>query len=192
MVFGESTMHPIKAVFFDRDGTLIHEKPGTYLSDPANVRLYAPVKKALQRLAKAGFRFFIVSNQSGIGRGYFTAQKVHSVHQRLEQLLKPVTIEEIVFCPHTPQDHCHCRKPHTELGEKLIRKYHIDPARSFMVGDKKADVLFGQRLGLGSILMTTANGKTHLQKYPDLKPDFVAKDMLAAARYILKEDAQHE
>ena len=73
MALGESAMHSIKAIFFDRDGTLIHEKPGTYLSDPAKVRLYAPVKKALQKLAKAGFSFFIVSNQSGIGRGYFTA-----------------------------------------------------------------------------------------------------------------------
>ena len=179
-------MHQIKAIFFDRDGTLIHEKPGTYLSDPAQVRLYAPVPKALQRLAQAGFKFFIVSNQSGIGRGYFTAKEVNAVHARLQELL-PVKIEEIVFCPHAPHEQCRCRKPHTELGEKLIRNYHIDPARSFMVGDKKADVLFGHALGFRSVLMTTANGKTHLQKYPDLTPDFVAKDMAAAARYILQE-----
>ena len=76
----------IKAVFFDRDGTLIHEKPGTYLSDPAAVRLYAPVKPALQKLARAGFQFFIVSNQSGIGRGYFTEKEVNKVHARLQAL----------------------------------------------------------------------------------------------------------
>ena len=74
------------------------------------------------------------------------------------------------------------------MGERLIKKYHIDPARSFMVGDKKADVQFGHGLGMRAILMTTANGKNHLKKYPDLKPDFIAKDMLAAARYIVKED----
>lgn len=182
----------IKAVFFDRDGTLIHEKPGTYLSDPAKVVLYAPVPEALKRLAKAGFQFFIVSNQSGIGRGYFTAKEVNAVHARLQKLLKPAVMQEIVFCPHAPEHKCACRKPGTLLGEKLIKKHHIDPSRSFMVGDKKADALFGRGLGFKSVLVTTGNGKTHLKKYPDLKPDFTAKDMLAAARWILKEDKKGE
>lgn len=181
----------IKAVFFDRDGTLIHEKPGTYLSNPAKVKLYAPVLPALQKLQAAGFVFFIVSNQSGIGRGYFTEKEVRAVHARLQALLQPVTVKEIVFCPHSPDEKCACRKPGTLLGEQLVRKYHIDPARSFMVGDKKADVLFGRGLGFHSVLLTTANGKKHLQKYPDLKPDFVAKDMLCAARYILREDKKY-
>ena len=100
----------VKAVFFDRDGTLIHEKPGVYLSDPDKVVLYAPVPAALKRLQKAGFLFFIVSNQSGIGRGYFTAKEVNAVHARLQSLL-PVPIKEIVFCPHAPQENCTCRKP---------------------------------------------------------------------------------
>ncbi len=182
----------IKAIFFDRDGTLIHERPGTYLSDPKKVRLYAPVKPALQKLAQAGFQFFIISNQSGIGRGYFTQKEVNAVHARLCQLLKPVPICEIVFCPHAPEDKCACRKPSPLLGEKLIKKYHIDPARSFMVGDKKADVQFGQALHMRTVLMTTANGKHHLKKYPDLKPNFVAKNMLAAARYILQENKKYE
>ena len=182
----------IKAVFFDRDGTLIHEKPGTYLSDPAAVRLYAPVPRALQRLTKAGFILFIVSNQSGIGRGYFTEKEVNKVHARLRQLLKPVEIKEIVFCPHAPDHACRCRKPGTLLGERLIKKYHIDPARSFMVGDKKADVLFGCGLGLRTILVTTANGKNHLKKYPDLQPNYVAHNMQAAASYILRKDRAYE
>ena len=181
-------MCPVKAVFFDRDGTLIHEKPGTYLSDPAQVRLYAPVPTALKRLAKAGFQFFIVSNQSGIGRGYFTEKEVNAVHRHLQDLLKPAVIEEIVFCPHAPDQACLCRKPGTLLGEMLIKKHNIDVKHSFMVGDKKADVLFGQKLGLRAVLMTTANGKNHLKKYPDLKPDFIARDMAAAASYILRED----
>lgn len=182
----------IKAIFFDRDGTLIHEKPGTYLSDPDKVRLYAPVPYALEKLQTAGFHFFIVSNQSGIGRGYFGVKEVNAVHARLQKLLNPVQIQEIVFCPHAPEEKCACRKPGTLLGEKLVKKYHIDPARSFMVGDKKADVLFGHGLGFKSVLMTTANGKNHLKKYPDLQPDFIAKDMLAAAHYILKEDQRFD
>lgn len=182
----------IKAVFFDRDGTLIHEKPGTYLSDPARVVLYAPVKAALLRLQKAGFHLFIVSNQSGIGRGYFTQKEVNAVHARLRALLHPVVIDDIVFCPHAPGQNCACRKPSTLLGEQLVKKYHIDVARSFMVGDKKADVLFGHGLGCQSVLMTTANGKHHLKKYPDLKPDFIAPNMAVAARFILQQHAQNE
>lgn len=181
----------IKAIFFDRDGTLIHEKPGTYLSNPAAVRLYAPVKPALTRLAKAGFQFFIVSNQSGIGRGYFTEKEVNRVHRRLQELLAPLPVRDIVFCPHAPEAKCACRKPGTLLGEQLIQKYHINPAASFMVGDKKADVLFGQALGCKSILVTTANGKHHLQKYPDLRPDFIAPNMQAAASFILREDKRY-
>lgn len=181
----------IKAVFFDRDGTLIHEKPGTYLSDPAKVRPYKTAVPALAKLAKLGYTFFIVSNQSGIGRGYFTAKEVDACHARLKTLLKPAVIREIVYCPHGPDDHCACRKPGTLLGEKLIQKYQVDVARSYMVGDKKADVLFGQALGLKTILMTTANGKHHLQKYPDLHPNKVANNLLTAAKFIEK-DSLHE
>ena len=112
----------IKAVFFDRDGTLIHEKPGTYLSDPAKVRPYKTAAPALAKLAKLGYTFFIVSNQSGIGRGYFTAKEVDACHARLKALLKPAVIKEIAYCPHGPDDHCACRKPAPLLGEKLIQK----------------------------------------------------------------------
>ena len=176
----------IKAVFFDRDGTLIHEKPGTYLSDPARVVLYAPVKAALLRLQKAGFHLFIVSNQSGIGRGYFTQKEVNAVHARLRALLHLVVIDDIVFCPHAPGQNCACRKPGTLLGEQLIKKYRIDVARSFMVGDKKADVDFGRALGFTSVLVTTANGKNHLKKYPDLHPAKAASNLLNAAKFIVR------
>jgi len=178
----------IKAVFFDRDGTLIHEKPGVYLSDPAKVRPYKSVPAALKLLHKAGYHFFIVSNQSGIGRGYFTEKEVNAVHARLQQLLRPAKFEEIVFCPHTPGEACACRKPQPEMGNYLIKKYHIDPTRSFMIGDKKADVEFGRAVGFRSVLVTTANGKHHVQKYPDLHPDKIASNLLNAAKFIVKQE----
>ena len=179
----------IKAIFFDRDGTLIHEKPGVYLSDPRKVRLYRSVPAALALLKKAGYRFFIVSNQSGIGRGYFTEKEVNAVHARLQQLARPAVFDEIILCPHAPSEACACRKPQPKMGLTLIKKYHIDPARSFMIGDKKADVEFGRAIGCKAILVTTANGKNHLQKYPDLHPDKVASNLLNAARYILKQES---
>ena len=178
--------HPIKAVFLDRDGTVIHEKPGTYLSDPDKVKPYRSAKAAFALLKKNGFKFFIVSNQSGIGRGYFTEKEVNKVHERMLKLLKPAAIEEIVFCPHSPEQNCNCRKPKPALGLKLIKKYNIDPKQSYMIGDKKADVEFGHALGFKSILVTTANGKNHLKKYPNLAPEKVASNLLNAARFIAK------
>jgi len=176
-----------KAVFLDRDGTLIYEKPGVYLCDPKQVTLYKSTRPALALLLKSGFKLFIVSNQSGIGRGYFTEKEVNAVHARLCHLLRPAKIEEIVFCPHTPDDHCACRKPQPKMGITLIKKHRIDPARSYMIGDKKADVEFGKALGCKTVLVTTANGKDHLKKYPALHPDKIATNLLNAAKFIVRD-----
>lgn len=177
----------IKAVFLDRDGTLIYEKPGVYLSDPQQVHLYKSTQPALALLSKSGFKLFIVSNQSGIGRGYFTEKEVNAVHARLQQLLKPAHIEEIVFCPHAPDEKCTCRKPQPQMGLRLIQKYNIDPKSSYMIGDKKADVDFGRALGCKTVLVTTANGHSHLKKYPDLHPDKIATNLLNAAKFIVRD-----
>ena len=112
-----------KAVFLDRDGTIIYEKPGVYLSHPQQVRLYKSTRPALKLLSQSGFKLFIVSNQSGIGRGYFTEEEVNAVHVHLLKLLKPARIEEIVFCPHAPDEKCSCRKPQPKMALDLIKKY---------------------------------------------------------------------
>ena len=184
----------IKAVFLDRDGTIIYEKPGVYLSDPAKVRLYKSSRRALSLLNQAGFALFIVSNQSGIGRGYFTEKEVNKVNARMLALLKPARITELIFCPHAPDEKCNCRKPLPQMGLTLIKKYRIDPKQSYMIGDKRADVLFGHALGCKAVLVTTANGKDHLKKYPDLKPEKTASNLLNAARFILKDSqgARHD
>lgn len=176
----------IKAVFFDRDGTLIYDYG--YLADPAKVHLYKGAINALMQLRRAGYHLFIVSNQSGIGRGYFTAKETQAVNARLCQLFRPVHFDEIVFCPHAPNEACSCRKPLPKMGLQLIKKYRIDVARSFMVGDKKSDVDFGHVLGCRSILVKTANGSKHLKKYPELKPDFVATNLEQVTRFILREE----
>lgn len=176
----------IKAVFFDRDGTLIYDYG--YLSDPAKVRPYKCTKLALKLLQKAGYHFFIVSNQSGIGRGYFKEEQAHAVNGRLCKLLSPIRFDDIVFCPHAPEEKCACRKPLPKLGQQLITKYHIDTKYSFMIGDKKSDIDFGHAIGCQSILVKTANGPKHLKKYPDLKPDYIAANLYRAAQFILREE----
>lgn len=175
---------PIKAIFFDRDGTVIKEKPGTYLSDPKGVKLYKNTLKGLKLFADMGYKLFIISNQSGIGRGYFTDKEVKAVNDRMLTLIKPIKIEDIAYCPHAPTQPCNCRKPAPALGERLIKKYNIDASKSFMVGDKKSDVLFGQNLNMQSILVLTANGKKQLSKYKDIMKVKVTTDLHGAAKYV--------
>ncbi|MGB2579044.1 D-glycero-D-manno-heptose 1 [Elusimicrobium simillimum] len=175
----------VKAVFLDRDGTVIQERPGHYLHDPADVKLYKSTLPALKMLTELGYKLFIVSNQSGIGRGYFTEDKVHKVHERMAKLIKPYKFEEIVFCPHAPSAPCNCRKPNPKLGQQLIKKYNINPAESFMIGDKKSDVDFGINLGMQSVLVRTANGTKQIKKYAkELKSAKIANNLLGAAKYI--------
>lgn len=172
-----------KAIFLDRDGTVIHDKK--YLADPRGVKLYAGAKDAFAIFTKLGFKIFIVSNQSGVGRGYFDETAVKAVNARAETLLKPYIIEETVYCPHAPEQPCNCRKPRPALGMALIKKYKIDPRASYMIGDKKSDVDFGRNLGMKSILVLTANGGAQLKKYGSaLKADYTARTLLKAAKYI--------
>ncbi len=177
----------IKALFLDRDGTVIKEKPGVYLCDPKKVELYKNTKAAFKLFKELGYTLFIVSNQSGIGRGYFTENEVEKVHKKLLSLLKPYEVKEIIFCPHAPGENCSCRKPAPGMGLKLIKKYNIDREKSFVIGDKKSDSDFAKNLNMRSILVLTANGRAQQKKYTkDLKDVKICLDLLGAAKYLKK------
>lgn len=180
-------INKIKALFLDRDGTVIKEKPGVYLCDPKKVELYKNTKSAFKLFKELGYTIFIVSNQSGIGRGYFSEKEVKKVHEKLLSLLKPYEIKEIVFCPHAPSENCSCRKPAPGMGLKLIKKYNVDKDNSFVIGDKKSDSDFAKNLNMRSILVLTANGRAQQKKYSaDLKDVKTCRDLLGAAKYIQK------
>lgn len=177
----------IKALFLDRDGTIIKEKPGVYLCDPKKVELYKNTKYAFKLFKNLGYTIFIVSNQSGIGRGYFTEREVASVHNKILFLLKPYEVKEITYCPHAPNENCSCRKPAPAMGLKLIKKYNVDIDNSFVIGDKKSDSDFAANLKMRSILVLTANGRAQQKKYKkDLKNVKICRDLLGAAKYIQK------
>jgi D-glycero-D-manno-heptose 1,7-bisphosphate phosphatase len=176
-----------KAVFLDRDGTVIKEKPGVYLHAPGEVKLYKNTKKAFKLFKKLGYKIFIVSNQSGIGRGYFTEKEVNGVNCKMAKLLASCAkIEEIVYCPHAPNEPCQCRKPLPLLGQKLIKKYKIDASKSFTVGDKKSDVDFGLNLKTRSILTLTGNGRREAMKYKNINAK-ITSDLYGAAKYVSRE-----
>lgn len=136
-----------KAVFLDRDGTIIYDRD--YLRDPELVELIAGVVNDLRLLRKQGYLLVLVSNQSGIARGYFTQEDLAKVNKRFMQLLEEqgVTLDGIYYCPHGPGDGCDCRKPAVGMALAAERDLNIDLSSSYMVGDKLSDIQFGENFG---------------------------------------------
>lgn len=170
---------------FDRDGTLIAEK--NYLSDPTGVELLPGAIEAIERVARAGYGVIVITNQSGVGRGYFGLEDVERVHARMLELLGAAAarIEKIYVCPHAPEEDCACRKPRTGLLEQAARELGLDAARSVVIGDKAADVELARRAGAAAVLVTTGYGVQALAG-GTVKPDFVAADLTAAAEWIAR------
>lgn len=180
-------------VFLDRDGTLI-EDPG-YLRDPDRVRLLPQVAPALRLLQRHGYRLVLVSNQSGVARGYLTRQRLAAIHRRLDRLLRArgVTLAGWYYCPHYPDAGCRCRKPHPGMLRRAARKLGGSLKRSYSVGDRGSDVVVGQRVGGKGLLVLTGLGRQEWRQVRRTRafvPDTVAKDLLAAARWILREEQQ--
>ena len=146
------------AIFIDRDGTLIVER--NYLCDPDQVELEQGAGPALARLAGLGFRLIGITNQSGVGRGYFGLEAVAAVNARVDSLLAAhrVALDGWYVCPHAPEAHCRCRKPQTGLIEQAQADFAIDQPRSWVIGDKLSDVQLGAATGCRGILVTTGHG----------------------------------
>lgn len=171
-------------IFFDRDGTLIEER--NYLSDPAGVVLIPGAAEALRLARAAGFLAVVLTNQSGVGRGFFTLEDVQRVHERMLALLarEGAGVDGIYVCPHAPGDDCSCRKPRTGLVEQAARELGIDLPRSWMIGDKPADIELARNAGLRSVLVLTGYGASSLAG-ADPGATLTAPDVLAAVRAIL-------
>lgn len=155
-----------KAIFLDRDGTIIIDKH--YLYQKEEVEFLPLAIRAMKRLQDAGYQLFIVTNQSGIARGMFSEKDMHQVHQHMKEILNKndIQIIDIAFCPHAPKDNCQCRKPKPKMIIDLIKKYNIDPLKSYMIGDKISDVEAGENANVTGILLT--NNPTHKNEYQSL------------------------
>jgi len=152
-----------RAVFLDRDGTII-EDPG-FLHEPDKVKLLPGAAEAIRRLNDAGYRVIIVTNQSGIARGRFTVADYEAVQQRLGALLAAhgARLDGAYFCPHHPQltGPCDCRKPGLKLFRDAQAAFDIDLAQSWWVGDRLSDVQPARVLGGHGVLVTTGEGNLH-------------------------------
>lgn len=170
-------------VLLDRDGTLNVEKH--YLSDPAQLELYPGAGAAVRRLNQAGFGVAVVTNQSGIARGYFDMATLERIHARLHALLaaEGAHVDGIYLCPHGPDDDCTCRKPLPGMIEKAVAEHGFDPRQAVMVGDKEVDVDLGRAVGAATILVKTGHGAKAVAD--GSKADHIVDDLSAAVDVIL-------
>jgi len=149
-----------RALFLDRDGTVIVD--AGYTRRPEDVRLLDGAAVALAEAASLGYALVVVSNQSGVGRGYFTEAELDRVHARMVELLAEhgVALDGAFYCLHAPQEDCACRKPKPEMLERAARELGLDLARSAMIGDKASDVEAGLAAGCAAFLLGEGEGAT--------------------------------
>jgi histidinol-phosphate phosphatase family protein len=171
-------------VVLDRDGTVIEERP--YLHDPKQVRLLPNAAAGLRALRESGLKLALVTNQSGVGRGFFGLDAVARVNNRVMALLarEGVTIDEVFVCPHAPEAGCACRKPGTRLLEAAAQRLGTDSSKTFVIGDKACDVEMGRRAGATALLVRTGWGRD-TEGRAEARPHYVAADLLEAARLVL-------
>lgn len=174
--------------FLDRDGTIIYDR--NYLSDPAQVKLYAFSAQSIKKMRAAGFKVIVITNQSGISRGKFSLKQLDSIHKRFLGLLRQegAKVDGLYFCPHTDEDDCDCRKPRIGMFLRAAKEHNLDLEKSFMVGDSVRDYLAGIKMGGRGILIRTGHGKSQEKKISDQekKPTIIVRSLKEAANFIIK------
>jgi len=180
-----------RAVFLDRDGTINVEKD--YLYRCEDFAFLPGVDAAIRRLKEAGFVVVVTTNQSGVARGYYSEEDVRRLHEHLQQLLRQqrTEVDAFYFCPHHPtaglgayRRDCDCRKGSPGMLLQAAKEHALDLSRSFMVGDKCADVEAGERAGCTPLLVRTGYGRTDEKKVA-LPASQIVDDLSAAVDYIL-------
>lgn len=170
-------------VLLDRDGTVIVYRP--YLGNVNQVELVPGVVEGLQHLSRLGFGLAVLTNQSGIARGYFTADDVERIHVKIQEELAAagVVIDGFYCCPHRPEDHCICRKPEPGLALQAAAELGFELAESVLIGDNACDILLGARIGATTILVENCFSVAPPER-KNLNPDYVVGDLVEAARII--------
>lgn len=172
-----------KAVFLDRDGTIIVDKH--YLNDPQGVDFLPDAMEGLRELKKNNFLLVVVTNQSGVARGLIEESNISRIHQRMQDLLKPhqVQIDAFYYSPHAADSNHPLRKPNPGMLIQAAKDLRLDLGASFMIGDKLIDVEAGHRAGARSILISAA----HDEETIGADPDFFASNLKQAAEWILSQ-----
>ena len=173
-----------KAVFIDRDGTIALDV--NYCSRPEDFELLPTVPEAIGLLNTHGFKVVVITNQSGIARGYFSEGTLAQIHKKMEEELAKygAHVDAIYYCPHHPDDSCECRKPKTALFLRAANELDIDFGLSYVVGDMQMDIDAGKAIGCKTVLVTTGPKVGNDIVDP---PDYTAGSLLEAAQWIVKD-----
>lgn len=144
-----------RALFLDRDGTIIEDRG--YMRDPRLVALMPGAAEALRELQANGWSLVVITNQSGVGRGLITPDEMDAVQAQFMQVMRAagVAIAATYFCSHRPDENCHCRKPSPFLAEVAAREHSLDLRESWMIGDRRSDILFGKNAGCRTIWLSS-------------------------------------
>jgi D-glycero-D-manno-heptose 1,7-bisphosphate phosphatase len=169
-----------KVIVLDRDGTIVVDC--NYLDDPSRLEFEPQAALGLRTLYAEGHRLVVITNQSGIGRGLFSEQRLREIHNRLDVMVESIgaRLAGIYYCPHRPEDGCQCRKPQLALLTQAAAELGFEPSSAVVIGDKLSDVEFGKRAGATTILLASRAQATETAT----NPDYVVKDLLQAARII--------
>lgn len=171
-----------KAVFLDRDGTMALDVH--YCSCPEDFELFPNTAKAIKLLNEHGFKVIVITNQSGIARGYFTEETLAKIHEKMRRELvrEGARLDGIYYCPHHPDDECECRKPKPKLILQAASDFDVDFTQSYVVGDLWMDIELGRAVGCRTILLNDKPSE-------ETKPDAVSLDLLEAAHMILRMES---
>ena len=183
-----------KAVFLDRDGTLIRERG--HIGTIQKVRFIRGAFTALKKLRQSGFKIVIVSNQSGIARGIISQSQVEKVNRHILNVLNlhDIKIDALYYCPHHPKygngnykKKCACRKPAAGMAKTAQKKLNLSLRKCYVIGDKLTDVELAQKINAKGILVLTGFGKEQLSGSDNqsAQPHFVARDILGASKWIV-------
>jgi len=185
-----------RAVFLDRDGAINEEVE--YLTRADQLKLIGGAAEAIRLLNKAGFKIVVITNQSAIARGYLKEEDLPAIHAEMEKMLRKgkARVDAIYYCPHHPtlgigpyKTDCPCRKPKPGMLQQAAADLGLDLQSSFVIGDKMSDLGAGEAAGCRKILVRTGYGaemEQRLQNYP-FRPDYIADDLLEAAKWILSQ-----
>lgn len=179
-----------KAVFVDRDGTISRDVP--YCSCPEDFKLLPTVAEGIRLLNEQGFNVVVVTNQSGIARGYFTEETLTRIHQKMQDDLAKdgAHVDAIYYCPHHPDAGCECRKPNTGLFHKAAAELQIDLAGSYIIGDKLLDVATAKELKCKTVLVPSSEPEISLvreKRFWQIGADFISRDFYTAAAWIVAQ-----
>jgi D-glycero-D-manno-heptose 1,7-bisphosphate phosphatase len=176
-----------RAIFMDRDGTVSEEVGYMY-----HTHMYKPFPwagPAIRKINESGMKAILITNQSGVERGYFPESQVHEVHEILRAELSKhnATLDAVYYCPHHPETGCECRKPRAGMLLRAQKELGIDLSRSYVIGDKYLDVGVAHAAGATSVLVLTGYGRAEHAQFKDqpLQPHFIAENLLDAVESIL-------